>query len=299
MTDWDYWGIFPNGVPTGSSPFYGRHGIKSYAGNPYPAGVVTADHTEAYAPDEVHMVCVAINTQTYQWQKSSDGTNWSNISGATTTEYTANYPFESGVAGDHYYRVLCTGWFGTVPTEAVKITVAYHAPVIEATTSTPRISAPGIVELSGTAQYASSYQWQQSSDGISYADIAGATTLEYSLAVINPGDMWYRCKATGLGGTVTSSPVRVEIGSDYEITISADSLTPAVGEIVTMTASTEWIESIEWQQSTDGVTWIAIPGATSWVNTFTPSVAGTTYFRAIGMYSGGSVTSNELTITAA
>ena len=294
---WDFKGVFPSDVLSRTSPFWGFRGIEPKTGGSYaPSGVVSADKTEVVAPGQVNLTCVAVNTTSYMWEESMNGTSWTVLSGEVSKEYHHHYPLESGVVGDHYYRAVCIGPYGSARTEPVKITVTPHAPEISVSTPTPSVSAPCLIQLIGTSQYATSYQWQVSSDGETFADMAGKTTLRTLIEVLVPGDVWYRCIASGVGGTATSEPVKVEVSEGHGILVRTDFDIIEVGESAELTAVTDHIDNIEWQSSLDGIVWVAIPGESGQTYTFTPTSSGVYYFRAVGSYTGGSVTSNEVMI---
>lgn len=294
---WDFKGVFPADVLERTSPFWGFRGMEPKTSGSYvPSGVVSADTTTVTAPGQVNLTCVAINTTSYRWEESSNGTAWTTITGEITSSYHHHYPLEAGVIGDHYYRAICIGPYGSAATESVKITVSAHAPEISVSTPTPSVSAPCLLQLIGTAQYATSYQWQSSPDGETFTDMSGMTTLRALVEVLVPGDVWYRCKATGVGGTVTSEAIKVEVAEGHGILVRSDYDVIEVGESAELTAVTDNIDNIEWQSSLDGVVFVVITGETGQTYTFTPASSGTYYFRAIGTYDGGSVTSNVVMI---
>ena len=74
----------------------------------------------------------------------------------------------------------------------------------------PSVCAGSTVDLSlqnSTAGTGVTYQWQSSSDNITYNNIPGATSLTYTATLA--ASTWYRCNVTCSGNTGTSNPVQV------------------------------------------------------------------------------------------
>ena len=146
-------------------------------------------------------------TATYQWQSSSDSTNFADINGATLSTYV---PVAADVGT--LIRVAATGTGGYTGT-------VYSA----ATTAVTVAPITGIGSISGTAQVGetltvgeltpsettATYQWQigNSLNG-KYKNIDGATSSTY-VPVAGDAGKFIRVVATGTGGysgTVTSAP---------------------------------------------------------------------------------------------
>jgi hypothetical protein len=76
--------------------------------------------------------------------------------------------------------------------------------------SAPSVCVGSTVDLSlqnATAGTGVTYQWQSSSDNITYADISGATALTYTATIA--ASTYYRCNVTCSGNTGTSTPLQV------------------------------------------------------------------------------------------
>jgi hypothetical protein len=118
-----------------------------------------------------------------------------------------------------------------------------------------------------------SYQWQSSSDGLSWAGITGATTQTYALTADEEGKqvrvVVSYVDGQGFSESITTASVGVGLVDDGTAVFSITSDgTPAVGE--TLTASLTSADpdgdppagySYQWQSSNDGSTWTAITGA--------------------------------------
>lgn len=152
-------------------------------------------------------------TVTYQWQSSNDNSTWSNISGATS----ANYTPPTNTAGVKYYRCVATATGGsqsnTANSSSASITViqatapvfAYDLSQIDVTYNAGDISNA----LNGTATATNgtiNYQWYKSTDsGSTWFPIAGATSATYAPATTEGGTAYYRVIATNIVGTSSAS----------------------------------------------------------------------------------------------
>ena len=212
------------------------------------------------------------NAYAYQWQSSLDGTTWTNIAGATNSNYVIGGP-----AVGSYVRLLVTV---TNPDATAKATSSATARV----TSAPPVNTVRPA-LSGTAQRASvltattgtwsgngnsyTYQWQRDS-GSGFVAIADATTATYTLTtgdvnaavrvLITASNPDGTATATSLAtATIPSAPpvntVRPAVSGSAQ---RGQTLTGAAGTWSGIGNST----SFQWQSSTDGSTWTAISGAT-------------------------------------
>ncbi|MBE9111866.1 DUF4347 domain-containing protein [Nodosilinea sp. LEGE 07298] len=181
----------------------------------------------------------------------------------------------------------------------------------------------GGVTISGTAEQGSlltatstlgdldglgtlNYQWQQSSDGITWAAIAGATASTFTLTQDQVGQLVRsQVSYTDLGGTAesvfsnatASAVTNVNDSPTGSVTIDG---TVAQGQILTANTSTLvdldglGTLSYQWQQSSDGSTWSNIDGATG-VN-FSPRNGQVNQFLQVAVsYVDGQGTAESLT----
>src|SRR5262249_49299256 len=125
---------------------------------------------------------------TYQWQSLS-GSTWSNISGATSSTYTAAEADEG-----HQLRVVATSsdsdGSGTSATSAATVAVVDVTPTLTVSVSgtaqdgkplTPPAPAP-----SDAGGGTTTYQWQRLT-GTTWPNIAGATASTYTAAEADEG----------------------------------------------------------------------------------------------------------------
>ena len=147
-------------------------------------------------------------TITYQWVSSPNGSVWTAISGETNNSYTP----PTTTVGTTYYKVVATatgaGQSKQTDSEVATITV-YEATVpvfirdlslIDVTYNAADYVSP--LDGTATAVGTLTYQWQRSIDGgITWQDIAGATTPIYTPSSRYGGVSKYRVIAVSTAGT--------------------------------------------------------------------------------------------------
>lgn len=140
----------------------------------------------------------------YQWQSSPTGVTWSNL-----TTYT-NSTMSLLVSSTTYYR--CIIGCGTFTSSSVPKSVTVGGTPIGGTAiASSTTSCAGAIinmSLSGSSTWSGlSYQWQSSSTGVTWSNIAGAILPTRSQAVI--ASTYFRCILTCGTSTVASSPVYI------------------------------------------------------------------------------------------
>lgn len=200
---------------------------------------------------------VAGTGTSYQWQMSTDGTNFTNIAGATGTTYTAT-AVTAGM-NNTLYRALVLTQCGTATSNAVTLTVNTSPTV----TTHPQ---PATVCIGDNATYTVqanggtlSYQWQLSTDGGAiYNDIVGETgsTLTVNGVTSAMNNNRYRVIITGAcNPPTTSNAATLFATGPVTITQDAQSQTICESGVVNFTAagtSTYPFIDYQWQVSTDG-----------------------------------------------
>ena len=157
------------------------------SGTAQEAQVLTATPTLGTDNDD------SANSVTYQWQRSIDGTNWSNISGATANTYTAAERDENG-----FLRV--TASFTDDTAQTVTAASPATAKVADVTPSlTVSLSGlpkdgqvltatPAVITDADNSASDVTYQWQLSTDDATWNNIGGATGGSYTLTTADVGD---------------------------------------------------------------------------------------------------------------
>ncbi len=133
----------------------------------------------------------------HQWQRSTNGTTWTDISGATASTYTA----QAGDTGDYLrVKVTATNSVGSAASysdaSAAKVAATAVAPSSSVAPTVSGGSAPTVGDTlsastgtwSGAPSPTYSYQWQSSPDGTTWTDISGATASTYTAQAGDTGD---------------------------------------------------------------------------------------------------------------
>jgi hypothetical protein len=138
---------------------------------------------------------------TYQWQEDA-GAGFMDISGATSASYT-KMTTTSAMNG-HQYRVIVSGNCTPSVTSSAAALTVNTAPVISAqpaSVSVPEtMDATFSVTATGTGL---TYQWQEHA-GVSFANIAGATSASYTKTAVTTAMSGYKYRVI-ISGTCTPS----------------------------------------------------------------------------------------------
>jgi hypothetical protein len=151
----------------------------------------------------------------YQWQQTSDGTNWTNVSGATSSSYAISGVTETGNGGYKYRCVVSSTGYTTQTSNAATLNVA---PITVSTQPTNKTGTPVAGTTPNyTASFSSSaispagvpsLQWEVSADGgTTYSDVSGQTSSALSLTGLTSADSGkkYRAKFVKSGWNVVRS----------------------------------------------------------------------------------------------
>lgn len=128
---------------------------------------------------------------TLQWQYY-DGSNWQDISSATTNPYTV-----SGITATTQYRcnVTCSNSAITVASATVTVTVTAAVGGTTTATINPLCSgSSSVLSLTGATATGVTYSWESSTDGVNYSTIGGAASSTYTASPTV--DTYYKCKLT-------------------------------------------------------------------------------------------------------
>ncbi|MCQ2338334.1 MAG: T9SS type A sorting domain-containing protein [Paludibacteraceae bacterium] len=225
------------------------------------------------------------DTVRYQWQDSTNGGCWNNISGATELEYQPEV-----LTASRYYRVVgssdkgCGFYYSNV----VKINVFHDLVIVNNPVDTICYMTSTQLTFTATGEGGRySYQWQESSDSINFTDIRNEKRSDYWTDDKPDGKYYYRCIVTPKNGcSVDTSDVFVvnvykelkpgKIGSDQVVCKNEDAseLTfitlPDGGDTNRYT--------YQWEYSLDMTDWYNVTNETS--TSYTPrNMQQTTYYR--------------------
>jgi gliding motility-associated-like protein len=228
---------------------------------------------------------------TYQWQRSSDQLNWTDVAGATQLN------FSPGIQPATLYLRRKVSDSGVDTTTATLVMVVNSRPNVRASSSI-RVVPPG-ASITVTATGANTYSWSATNStsftavGANSAAINSTpfTTTTYTVTGTNSTTS---CQDTGV---IQISVVPLVAGS---ITIASNSVCQGAvpGQMSAAIAPTggSGNYTFQWQSSIDGVLWNTIQGAVS--PSFVPiaPVNATTFYRRLTVDMGVSQPSNVLTI---
>ncbi|GGC94935.1 hypothetical protein GCM10011508_22660 [Flavobacterium lutivivi] len=240
------------------------------------------------------------NTGTIQWQSSTDNVTFTNISGATSATLTGTTI--GALTATRYYRAFITGGCSTATSNVVTITV--NPTSVAGTASANQTicsgSTPANITLTGST---GTIQWQSSTNNVTFTNISGANSATLAGTTIGTltATRYYRAVVTsGVCASATSNVVTITINPTSVAGTASANQTICLGSTpanLTLTGSTG---TIQWQSSTDNVTFTNISGANSATLTGTTigTLTATRYYRAV-VTSGvcASATSNVVTIT--
>jgi gliding motility-associated-like protein len=140
------------------------------------------------------------NMYTYQWQNSSDQTNWEN----SISETTSNEPFNPGVLTEStYFRRLTTSTaYCTDTSNMVTITVIpsiTNNSFVSPDTTICENNGPGLLNAKspsgGDGSYA--YQWQKSTMPGNWTNIPGTNLLRYNPGILTDTTLFRRIVFSG------------------------------------------------------------------------------------------------------
>ncbi len=205
---------------------------------------------------------------TYQWQKSTDGgATFANLdpsanpSAATALLTLGNIQYaDAGV-----YRLVAANAAGA--TTSSTVTVSVTANPVAPTIITPPASGTVLagtpyafsVVVNGTSPL--TYQWQKSTDGVTYTPIAGATGTSYTIASPSLADEGtYTFTATNVAGSVTSAPATLTVNQPLAIQTQPVGATLNIGDAYTISVGAVGKPAPTYQWYLNGT---ALAGATS------------------------------------
>lgn len=209
-------------------------------------------------------------TYTYKWQRSTDASSWSDISGATSSTYTLTSD-DSGKFVRSVVTATSSTGAGTAYSASTRKVGAPYNTVVPVVSGTVRVGATQTT-TDGTwsnSPTSITYQWQTSSNGILWSNIGSATSATYA-PTFAQANLQIRVQISAVNAvdtaTVTSNVVSGFLPPEATA-IPTISGTKTVGETLTATSGT-WPNAdsgfaYQWQRSTDGVTWSSIASATS------------------------------------
>ncbi len=193
------------------------------------------------------------NYTTYSWTPNT--ADLYTDAGATAPYTTGSAPtvyFKSNVAGQHTYYLYATNATPAACAfaDTVKIWVQPDSVTIQAFPDT--LCAPSgstTLKLVPATNYApNSIQWQQSTDGITYTDITGATGVTYTTPTITANRYYKALIKSNTTGTNCQAPVKLIVVANPTLLSWADSFNCGPGT-VTLTATAGGYGNVRWYTS--------------------------------------------------
>ncbi len=130
-------------------------------------------------------------TPAYQWQQSTNGTTWTNITGATSQAFTLTQAQVSNQvrATASYTDPLGSSENPISPATAAVVNVNDLGIVaIAGTTAVGQTLSANVTDVDGLTGVTPTYQWQQSTNGTTWTVIGGATSQIFTLAQAQVGN---------------------------------------------------------------------------------------------------------------
>ena len=210
---------------------------------------------------------------TYEWTDIAD--LYTNA--AATTSYVAGNSatslyFKAADAGEHVYYLFAENTTtGCNHADTVRI---WNQPASVVSSATPdTICNSGFADLAltpATGYFPGSIQWQESTDGTNFTDIAGANSATFTTPTLT--DTRYYKALIRAGATVCEEPVKEVVVAHPEILSTKDSFNCGPG-VVTLEAEAGGNGNVRWFE--DPTTTTPIGQGSPWN---TPYLAGTTTF---------------------
>ena len=191
-----------------------------------------------------------VGSVTYQWQKSTDNSTWTNIPGTNTEEYTETNP----LAVTTYYRRevgMGHGDCDTAYTNVVAINV--YAPLTvgsigsdQSVCSNTAVSITDVTDATGDNLH---YQWVQSVDhGVTWIRTSGATQNNYTTPILTD-TMWYKRIAISTCEQDSSNVVKIDVIPTPFVTAGSDT-TVQKNSTITLHGSVTGSTDYSWTPST-------------------------------------------------
>lgn len=241
-----------------------------------PAIVMQPGDTSVFEGQSATLHVTATGTSLgYRWQRSSDGTGWTDLADATQATLSLAASLQDDGA---LFRVLVSNRAGAVASGAARLRVsAISAPVFVAGPVDMRVvtGQPATFTATAIGQPAPELRWQLSSDGgASWTDAPGGATGSFTVhsAVAADDGKWLRAVAHNLFGDVFSANATLSVASPVAPVLEEQPADNAVspGQAANFNARASGVPSVayQWQVSTDaGVSFTNVNGAIG--NTFT------------------------------
>jgi lysophospholipase L1-like esterase len=266
------------------------------------SGPVVTPATNVYQGTTVSLTCSpygGVAPFSMQWQVGTDGIDWTNVIGATTTNLILP---KFAVGNNGYYQMIYAAGPLSTTSSVVELTLYATLPTIGATSILPSntvIQGATVILNCTTNGGAAPFnlQWQTSGNGIDFTNLAGATNVPLTLnGVTTNNSGYYRCVFTAASISVTNASALLSVRSLF---ISPATVLPSnpvfSGQTAILMCSIfKGLGSynFQWQSGADGNSWTNVPGAaTNRMVLFGVTTNNAEYYQCVFTAANGSVTS--------
>ncbi|MEO6667836.1 MAG: M36 family metallopeptidase [Ferruginibacter sp.] len=267
---------------------------------------ITAQPTDlsACAGTDGNFIITASGTaNSYQWQVSTDGgTSFTDIVGATAASLTLTGV--TATMNNNQYHVVVSSC-SPAPLTSANVTLTVNSPA-SITAQPVNVTACETTDATFTAQVDGTnvaYQWQVSTDGgTTFTDIPATNSASLTISPVTAAqnnNQYHVVVSNICTASFTSSNATLTVSNSASITTQPVSNTACEGSNISFTATASGT-GYQWEVSTDGVTFIPVPGATNPVldlSTVTIGMNGNQYHLVVLTCGPNAVVSNNVTLT--
>ncbi len=227
------------------------------------------------------------NVFTYQWQKSLNGSTWSDVVAATGLKYAPGI-----LLSTTYFRLKAIGTkgCGILISDSIKVTVfgVFNPGELNGNQTICYNTIPNAIQfftLPTGAGTNYTYQWQVSTDSVNFVDFANSNVFSFQ-----PNNLaqtfYYRVHvipntscANGYTNIIRIKVYPLFIGASISKSqIICYNTSPDTIRMSTVPVGGSGVYTYQWQQSTDSINWININGQNT-AKLKLPNLFQTTYIR--------------------
>ncbi|MCC9166100.1 gliding motility-associated C-terminal domain-containing protein [Pontibacter harenae] len=180
------------------------------------------------------------NQYTFQWQSSSDGSDFSNIQGATAASYSPG-----NLSNSTWFRRMAHTGGCSQESNVVEVKVVQPIASNSIATTSAEVcynTAPAPVTGDTPADTVQTYtfRWEMSLNGTSFTTIASADKADYQPAALQQTTWFRRVIVSDLCGELASNEVKIEVVPNDPIqnnTIAASNQSICGGQLATLTGA--------------------------------------------------------------
>ncbi|WP_396141900.1 GEVED domain-containing protein, partial [Flavobacterium sp.] len=243
----------------------------------------------------------------YQWQLSTNGTTWSDITngGIYANADTATLSLSGLTLANDTNQFRCV-LNGVVNSNAATLTIKTAVAITTQPSNTAGCSAGSASFTVAASGSDLSYQWQVSTNGTSWTDVSGATSATLNLTALTAAMNGYQYQAIVSGASpcspVTSSAATLTVNTAVAVSVQPASTTACNAANATFSVTaTGTAPTYQWQMSTNGTSWSDVSGETTaslTVTSVTVAMSGYSYRAVVsGAAPCGSVNSSAAVLT--